>query len=611
MIGPGCPSGCGVLLVAAGMLTTLAWLRGPEYDEQYTLFLTAGLPRPTWPDHPFPAAAALALQAGRWDPLGLAGALRTTDVHPPLYFWLAAAWRVLFGDALFVLRLASVACSLAALGLVARIGSSLGLRAGLAVLLTLGCYGFAYPGVVARGFAPAQALLLGAVAVLIGAVLPRLRAPRRGALAGALFGAAVSTNYLALFVAVAAIGWQMLRLLATRSRPLRAEARRITLGLVAGFIPGLALAGWFFLAQRDSRPDQFAPFGWRGALDRLARAEGGALFGGLPLYVPSPLDTGLAAALGAIILGSAALVVLRWRQFASPWLRALLAALAAAPPAGLLLLGRIFQTSPIELRYLSFATPWMALLLAGAIGSLSRRPAAAIGGVVLGLQALALAGMGLADATMQPAKASARALAALQPPPLILVPFGNDGVGLVAALARGLPPDRRLLVIRRDEPDIRLHARLAAARARSVAIAWMEQDRESRATLAHVRPFFAAPCWRQRPHRSTLAVFDWVCDGEAHVLRGVHAGEGPGPGGHDPPAPWRIRPAAADAARQSADPCDVAQGGARPGTPLHGDLPGPAGLRLLPQTAGDAGPCALRQARDGAGHGGGDGAFRP
>ena len=46
-----------VLLLGLAVLLTAAWLRGAEYDEQYTLFLTAGMARPTWPDDVFPAGA--------------------------------------------------------------------------------------------------------------------------------------------------------------------------------------------------------------------------------------------------------------------------------------------------------------------------------------------------------------------------------------------------------------------------------------------------------------------------------------------------------------------------------------------------------------------------
>ncbi len=76
----------GVLLLSAGVLVTAAWLRGPEYDEQYTLFLTAGTPRPVWPLAVFPAGLVRAVQSGHTDIGTIAQDLRTTDVHPPLYF---------------------------------------------------------------------------------------------------------------------------------------------------------------------------------------------------------------------------------------------------------------------------------------------------------------------------------------------------------------------------------------------------------------------------------------------------------------------------------------------------------------------------------------------
>ena len=117
-----------VLLLAAAVLTVAAWNRGAEYDEQYTLFLTAGTPRPVWPDAAFPAGHARAIQAGHSDPLRIARDLRTTDVHPPLYFWLVAGWRWVAGDGLFAARLPSVAASLGALalsGLVTLIGAFL------------------------------------------------------------------------------------------------------------------------------------------------------------------------------------------------------------------------------------------------------------------------------------------------------------------------------------------------------------------------------------------------------------------------------------------------------------------------------------------------------
>ena len=183
------------------MLTAVAWLRGAEYDEQYTLFLTGRVTRPTWPAGVVTAGEVRDLQAARAGFVAIARDLRATDVHPPLYFWAVAAWRGLAGDSLFAARLASVLFSVVTLGLVAAIARSAGIPVVPAVLLTVGCYGFAYTGAVARGFALAQMLSVAGVAVMVGA---EHRAGRTLA-AGMLLGAATFANYLAAFVACAAM----------------------------------------------------------------------------------------------------------------------------------------------------------------------------------------------------------------------------------------------------------------------------------------------------------------------------------------------------------------------------------------------------------------------
>jgi hypothetical protein len=86
------------LLAAALLLTAVAWLRGAEYDEQYTLFLTGGAARPTWPAGVITAGEVRDLQAARAGLGAIAHGLRSTDVHPPLYFWALAEWRWLVGN---------------------------------------------------------------------------------------------------------------------------------------------------------------------------------------------------------------------------------------------------------------------------------------------------------------------------------------------------------------------------------------------------------------------------------------------------------------------------------------------------------------------------------
>ena len=157
------------LLAAALLLTAVAWLRGAEYDEQYTLFLTGVVARPAWPAGVITAGEVRDLQSAHAGVGAIARDLRRTDVHPPLYFWAVAEWRRLVGNSLFAARMASVLFSVVTLSLVAAIARSGGIPVVPAVLLTVGCYGFAYTGAIARGFALAQMLSVAGIAVLLGA----------------------------------------------------------------------------------------------------------------------------------------------------------------------------------------------------------------------------------------------------------------------------------------------------------------------------------------------------------------------------------------------------------------------------------------------------------
>src|SRR4051812_2580928 len=132
----------GVILIAAVLLVAGAWSRGSEYDEQYTLFLTAGVPRPVWPESVIQAGAVRALQVGHGALWAIATDLRHADVHPPLYFWAAALWREVVGSGLFATRILSVGCSLATLAVVWSTARQAGVPPVMAMLVTIGCYGF-------------------------------------------------------------------------------------------------------------------------------------------------------------------------------------------------------------------------------------------------------------------------------------------------------------------------------------------------------------------------------------------------------------------------------------------------------------------------------------
>ena len=483
-----------MLIGAALLLGAGALLRSTEYDEQYTLFVTGMVTRPAWPTTGLTAGEVVRLQAAQADPARIAADLRATDVHPPLYFWLIALWRTTFGNSLLIARLGSVACALGALLAVARIARQLGAPLCLAMLLTLGCYGFAYTGAIARGFALAQLLTLCGIATALTA--DRLR--KRAILAGVLLGAASFANYLAGFTAVAAAGWFALR----------RKGRQFLLACI-GMAPFLAADLSFFLAQRRSRDGQFPSFHLLSAISRIAKYLAAVMFGGLPLYVEGPARLAVSIAVATLVLGVIGLVAWRWRLNGPAAARTLLAASAAATPAGLLLLGLAFNTTPIELRYLVFAAPFLALLLAGALGTLPTVTGATLAGLALAAQTAALAGWLTQPQTMQPAREAAMAAAALVTDGVVLLPHGNDGVGIVGAFADEAPPGLRMLLVAGDEPASRIRHRTAAFP--HVALALVAQDDSSRAAVAAMRDAFTAPCWREMARQGDLVVFEQTC----------------------------------------------------------------------------------------------------
>jgi hypothetical protein len=453
----------GVLLLAALVLTAAAWLRGAEYDEQYTLFLTAGTPRPAWPETAFPAGAVAAVQAGHASLTGIVRDLRATDVHPPLYFWVAWGWRWVFGPSLFAARLLSVLFGLVSIWLVGIIAVRSGTRPAVAMLLTIGCYGFVYTSAIARGFASAEMLTLSGVLLLLG---------RRPVLAGACLGAACCCNYLAVFAGVAVIA-----------------VTGAWLAIPAS-MPFLALDVWFFAAQHAARLGQFAPFEVWPSMVRLVRYQVAAVFGGLPLYADGAwrgvIEAGVALVTLALLASMARARPRRW----------MLLAAVAATPVGLLLLGVVFNNTPIELRYLSFGLPFVALLAAG---SLKPRLLA----VILTVQAVSIAGLMVSPGTMQPARAAATAAANLGSDPIVLVPAGNDGVGIVGAFGIEAPPALLLLLIRPGDP---IASRLAPYH--RIALASLNQDRDSTEAVAASRAVLTQPTWHRVAIGSNLEVYE-------------------------------------------------------------------------------------------------------
>jgi 4-amino-4-deoxy-L-arabinose transferase-like glycosyltransferase len=482
------------LLPCAIVLVLAAWLRGAEYDEQYTLFLTAGLPRPDWPATVFPAGLARQIQAGHATWGDIARDLRVTDVHPPLYFWLVSLWRWAVGPGLFEARLFSVVLGVGALALVGVIARVSRLPPVWAMLLTLGCYGFTYTSMVARGFALAQLLLLGGVAAMLSG-----RRLRHFLLAGVLFGAATLSNYLAVFTVGACLLAIALEALWPRRDP--GTTFRQALAVLAGFLVFIPGDLWWYLAQRGSRTGQFPPFSLSHSLARLAIRFSGNILGGIPLYVHGIASMALTAALGLLLLGLITSIVWRWRRIATPRTRLMFGLAVMAPIVGLLLLGMLFNNTPIEVRYLTFSTPFAGLLLAGA-----PRPRGAA--ALLTVQAASIAGLMLAPQTMQPAGAAAHAAAALVLDGIVLLPRGNDGVGVVGAFAIESPPALPLLLIPAGATPEQIRTRIGPWH--RVVLALLEQDDSSRAASEAMRRALISPDWREVARGPNVAVYERV-----------------------------------------------------------------------------------------------------
>lgn len=486
-----------VLLVAALALSAGALLRSTEYDENYSVFVTSGIPRPDWPTTAFAPAEVAAPFTGRADAAEIAGILRETDVHPPLYFWLLGLWRGLAGDELLALRGLSILFSVGAVAVWMAAAWRAGIPPLTTGLSTALAFGFAYTGHVARGFALSHLLLaLGAWAA-VEAWRCRYRAPAAPALwaaagAGLAGGLASFSNYLAVFPAAAVLAWLV------ALAPGFGWRRRIGVALAAGLPFALVQLGnlYFFIAQRGSRTEQFEPFAVAPALYLLAQFNAANLFGGLPLYADGIARLALAVLLVALLGAVALAVLLRWRGMGpTRWLWVLG---FAAPSAGLLLLGAAFGNTPIELRYLGFAAPFAGALIAAAAaawGGTWPSLARVALGLVLLAQAAGAVGMALHPATRQTYRDALAAVAPeLGPRTVLLVPYGNDGVGITGSTLQEAAPDQPVLVLRlRDAAQAAARAR---AFPRAVLLAVTDRDGEVQVERA-LESLRADPGWRE------------------------------------------------------------------------------------------------------------------
>jgi hypothetical protein len=375
----------------------------------------------------------------------------------------------------------SVLFSMAALAALAWLSNLAKIPVPSTLLIASLSYGFVYTGIVARGFALAQLLnILGMALTLKGAATRKWAVAFAGGLA---FGAAGFTNYLAIFIGLATI----FRFATGRATAKTAAAAAVGLAL---FLPPI---GYFYIAQHNSRIGQFAAFSPLHALFLLAKDGAACLFGGLPLYAGRAGNL-VAAALAILIAICAGFIVKNWQPKLAPF-----AIAAFATPAGLLALGLIFNNTPIEIRYLAFSLPAIALLLAQ---TLPQR----LLYLVLGIEACGIAGLIIAPATMQPQGIAARQLPRfITPSSLILLPFGNDGVGIPGPFIASAPADLRLELIKPGPlPDLTAERHVLLVTIQIDAASTLE-------TATTLAKFNVNPCWNRNSATNYLTVFNWTC----------------------------------------------------------------------------------------------------
>ena len=179
-------------------------------------------------------------------------------------------------------------------------------------------------------------------------------------------------------------------------------------------------------------------------------------------------------------------------------------AAATAPPVGLLLLGAAFNNTPIELRYLSFGLPFIALL---AVWASQPEARGRFGSIWLAdrLYPIRQARLGcwFLPAPCNLARSAAIDAARLAEDGIVLLPRGNDGVGIVGAFAIEAPPGLPLLLVGPAGPNV-----ADIAPYRRVVLALLGQDRDSTAAVAAMHAAFADPNWRRVAIGSSVEVYE-------------------------------------------------------------------------------------------------------
>lgn len=317
---------CAALLAWIHLRTSSIW-----YDEAITLLTVSGHAQVDWQ-----------LGLKQFEPtvnLGkILADLRNQDVHPPLYFWALATWRVVFGPSLEVARSFSAVFIIATLVLLFRVARQVGVRpAWFPVAIYAASSAGIWYAYDARPYAMATFLI----------VLTQNLGYRKSRWAGICAAAAFATHYFAVLCVAAVLGFECV------SRWKR-DSKWVVWTLLSFGLCSAPLL-WLLQVHMMARPNQYPEFGF--LPHELWALLKGSMQGVMPnTWLPG---WGLAVIIGAFFVCTGLWSALKMQKWSVP-------IFYAAFLCSFLLLAVATHKSIAKMPtayYLGLAAPWQALLI--------------------------------------------------------------------------------------------------------------------------------------------------------------------------------------------------------------------------------------------------------
>jgi hypothetical protein len=345
-----------IVMVCAALL---AWIHLRHasiwYDEAITLLTTSGHAQVDW-----------SLGLMQFQPTANFGKilfdLYNQDVHPPLYFWALALWRVLFGASLEVARSFSAVFLVATLALLYRIARIVGVRptwvpVAIYAASSIGMW-YAYD---ARPYAMATFFI----------VLTQFLAHRQSRWTGVCAAAGFATHYFAVLCLAPVLALESVKLWKTN--------RTWAIWTLASFSLFSAPLLWLLRIHMTARPNQFPRFG---ALpEEVWALLKGSLQGIMPnTWLPG---WGLAVIAGTFFVCAGLWSAIKTQKWSVPILYGCFS-------CGFLLLAVLTNKSIVAMPsayYLGLAAPWLALLVGYGVRAFPRVSPLLAVIVVVGLMA--------------------------------------------------------------------------------------------------------------------------------------------------------------------------------------------------------------------------------